>query len=226
MRDALENLEILRQEINDRRADVARLTAERDAASATLRLVRSMVEHERGVRDQVTRGGQSTGESPRMGVQMLRDLERALGADDGRYLQEQWAKLEAERDAAIAKAHDRLGRQRLGAHMHGVDVCAYCAAGDIAVVEVEKLRAEVAEERAAYQREHVARVGADEQVDALRAELRTMLTPCEHARLMAEASDPALREEIGRLTKERDESFPNCRGDSAGDHARHGQGPV
>jgi len=31
------------------------------------------------------------------------------------------------------------------------------------------------------------------------AELRTTITPCEHARLVAEASDPALREEVKRL---------------------------
>lgn len=28
---------------------------------------------------------------------------------------------------------DRLGRKRLGEHMHGIDICAYCAAGDLAV---------------------------------------------------------------------------------------------
>lgn len=41
------------------------------------------------------------------------------------------------------KAEDALGRKRHGKHMHGVDVCVYCAEGDQAIKERDQLRAEV-----------------------------------------------------------------------------------
>jgi len=198
-----------------------RLRAERDAASATLRLVRSMVEHERGVRDQATRGGQSTGESPRMGVQMLHDLERALGADDGRYLQEQWAKLEAERDEAIQTAA-RIASERA---CEEIDRRRAESERDAAVRERDEARkgntpcvddngtlmasartwrkayGDASAERDALRADLTAR---DCELNATRAELRTMISPCEHARLMAEASDPALRERVTQLQAEVD----------------------
>ncbi len=37
------------------------------------------------------------------------------------------------------------------------------------------------------------------EAERLKAEMKTMLTPCQHAKLMAEASDPTLREQVKEL---------------------------
>jgi uncharacterized protein (DUF983 family) len=84
----------------------------------------------------------------------------------------------AELKAENSLLRDAIGKKRLGEHMHGIDVCAYCAAGDLAVAAKKELERELAtltEEHTEVERANERAVQRNMRLDEKVSELERQL---------------------------------------------------